>query len=309
MEKARPDVGVRANGACPARLREFAGIDIRDGFQFKMSGLFRFSTRKPIPPKKMKKTILLATFALLPLACALRADLPADYKGKPFEDEKYKDGPQSIPGTVECAYYDLGGEGVAYHSMDNKTGPAGCSTKNYGGNDLNLKTGTSPPAIERLLLDVPQGRPDVHFLHQGFCRFHDQEPLPGEIQPALPRLDGEWQLDQLHRERWKKAGKHKIFAVYSNKPNTIKFSINNKPAAVCKLPIDTGYYHHWNRAEIGEIEFTDAGLQLLTFHFYNAPAIPPINCPATISPTSSFSLERRRQHGRMTNKPGTENRR
>ena len=29
-----------------------------------------------------------------------------------------KEGPQAIPGKVQCAYYDLGGEGVAYHDTD-----------------------------------------------------------------------------------------------------------------------------------------------------------------------------------------------
>ena len=71
----------------------------------------------------------------------------------------------------------------------------------------------------------------------------------------------------------KAPGKYKIVAVYSNKPNTIKFSINNQPAAECKLPTDTGYYHHWNRAPIGEITFPGrAGLQLLTF-FFDAPEV------------------------------------
>ncbi len=29
-------------------------------------------------------------------------------------------GAQKIPGKVECAYYDRGGEGVAYHDSDSK---------------------------------------------------------------------------------------------------------------------------------------------------------------------------------------------
>jgi hypothetical protein len=41
--------------------------------------------------------------------------LPAGYAGQPFEDSKYKGGAQKIPGIVMCAYYDFGGEGVAYH--------------------------------------------------------------------------------------------------------------------------------------------------------------------------------------------------
>ena len=68
--------------------------------------------------------------------------------------------------------------------------------------------------------------------------------------------DGEWAN---YTVNVKTAGKYKIFAVYSHKPNTIKFSINNKPAGEYKLPVDTGYYHHWNRAEIGEITFPETG--------------------------------------------------
>jgi hypothetical protein len=41
--------------------------------------------------------------------------VPKDYQGRPFQDSTYRSGPQKIPGKVYCAYYDLGGEGVAYH--------------------------------------------------------------------------------------------------------------------------------------------------------------------------------------------------
>ena len=43
------------------------------------------------------------------------AQLPGSYKGRPFRDKYHKDGAQTIPGRVELALYDLGGEGVAYH--------------------------------------------------------------------------------------------------------------------------------------------------------------------------------------------------
>src|ERR1039458_4549689 len=42
-------------------------------------------------------------------------------------------GPQKIPGKVLCAYYDLGGEGVAYHDSD---------PKNHGSGELNPADGT-----------------------------------------------------------------------------------------------------------------------------------------------------------------------
>jgi hypothetical protein len=59
----------------------------------------------------------LALVAVSALAVAVMAGVPADYKGKPW-----KDTPQAIPGKVWLAYYDVGGEGVAYHDLtkDNK---------------------------------------------------------------------------------------------------------------------------------------------------------------------------------------------
>src|SRR5258708_17439495 len=47
------------------------------------------------------------------------------YQGKPFHDSVYNGGPQRIPGRVMCAYYDLGGEGVAYHDADAKNNGSG----------------------------------------------------------------------------------------------------------------------------------------------------------------------------------------
>ena len=37
---------------------------------------------------------------------------PAAHASRPFHDQQYPGGPQTIPGKVQCAYYDLGGEGV-----------------------------------------------------------------------------------------------------------------------------------------------------------------------------------------------------
>ncbi|MGD0247925.1 MAG: hypothetical protein ABSB75_02625, partial [Candidatus Limnocylindrales bacterium] len=45
--------------------------------------------------------------ALICLGYALA--MPPGYKGKPFQDQFHKSGPQLIPGTLQCALYDLGG--------------------------------------------------------------------------------------------------------------------------------------------------------------------------------------------------------
>jgi hypothetical protein len=55
------------------------------------------------------------------------------HSGQPFHDAVYHGGPQKIPGRVQCAYYDFGGEGVAYHTED---------TKNKGSGTFNKPDGT-----------------------------------------------------------------------------------------------------------------------------------------------------------------------
>jgi hypothetical protein len=60
------------------------------------------------------RTACLIASVGLPSSVALAAP-PPEYKGGPFADEFHQSGPPAIPGVVQCALYDLGGEGVAYH--------------------------------------------------------------------------------------------------------------------------------------------------------------------------------------------------
>jgi hypothetical protein len=62
-------------------------------------------------------------------------------------------------------------------------------------------------------------------------------------------------------------GTYKIRALYSYQPNTVRFDLNGKPAAVCRLPVATPDWHQWNLAEIGAISFPKVGLQVLTFRY------------------------------------------
>lgn len=55
------------------------------------------------------------------------------YAGTVYHDSRYEGGPQHIPGRVQCAYYDLGGEGVAYHDT---------TPKNQGSGALNPADGS-----------------------------------------------------------------------------------------------------------------------------------------------------------------------
>ncbi len=65
-------------------------------------------------------------------ATGITAGGAGHYQGKPFEDSVYRGGPQKIPGRVECAYYDLGGEGVAYHDVDAVNDGSGSLTRRMG---------------------------------------------------------------------------------------------------------------------------------------------------------------------------------
>ena len=83
----------------------------------------------------MNRTAVCLCFAaasLLP-AIAISQSFLAQYKGLPYHDTRYRGGPQKIPGRILCAYYDLGGEGVAYHDSD---------PRNHGSGELNPADGS-----------------------------------------------------------------------------------------------------------------------------------------------------------------------
>jgi hypothetical protein len=43
------------------------------------------------------------------MVTAQKPDFLRNYKGVPFHDSRYNGGAQKIPGTVMCAFYDMGG--------------------------------------------------------------------------------------------------------------------------------------------------------------------------------------------------------
>jgi hypothetical protein len=185
------------------------------------------------------------------------AALPPDYKGKPFEDAVYKGGVQAIPGKIECAYYDLGGEGVAYHDTD---------AVNHGSGELNRNPQHQRPHAtayswsfrDKEGVDISYTKDFADFNH------------PNPVKPPTNQLyigwtaNGEWCN---YTVDVKKAGTYNIVALYGNDANTVKFSINNQPACEGKMPTKTGSMHTWNQAPIGTITFAEPGLQLLTFHY------------------------------------------
>jgi len=189
---------------------------------------------------------------------ATQAAVPADYKGKPFEDSVYKGGAQAIPGKVECAYYDLGGEGIAYHDTD---------AINHGSGELNQKKDHQRPHATPYHWGFRKDEGvDVSYVKDFADLNHPNLSTPAVNQFYIGwTADGEWCN---YTVNVKTAGTYKVTALYGNAANKITFSINNKPANECKLPVNTGSMHKWNKAEIGKITFAEAGVQLLTFHYH-----------------------------------------
>ncbi len=192
--------------------------------------------------------------------------MPSGYKGKPFQDEFHKSGPQVIPGTLQCALYDLGGEGVAYHDSDEVNQGAKLNhTEFLRGKDKVLTKHCRPGTPEYICFFRENEGVDISYT-KDFADFSH----PNLFDPPKEQLyvgweeEGEWTN---YTVSVKSAGTYKITALYGNADNVIKFDVDNKPDSECKLPIATGSPHKWNKAEIGEITFAEPGLHLLTLHY------------------------------------------
>jgi hypothetical protein len=198
----------------------------------------------------------LACVGIITVAMA-QAAVPPDYQGKPFADAVHKAGPPNIPGLVQCALYDLGGEGVAYHDTD---------SINNGSGKLNLEQGHQRAHAGEYLWFFRKGEgADISFVKDWADLNH-----PNLVSPHINQLylgwteDGEWCNYTVNVTL---PGTYRIKCLYGFQANPVTFDLNGKLAATCRLPVATASYHHWNLAEIGTIEFPEPGLQLLTFHY------------------------------------------
>lgn len=197
----------------------------------------------------------------LPLIASPKKHFLKTYKGTPYQDTRYSAGPQKIPGRVECAYYDLGGEGVAYHDAD---------AKNNGSGALNPADGTY----------LNQFR-----MHEGvdtsYTKFHDQiDNSPYDlVQPPENQLyvgwtePGEWFNITVQTDH---AGVYTADLLYtSNRGGTISLDVNGEPATPplnipstfdMKDPIAWRQWHHWNLApHLAQVRLA-AGKSVLTVH-------------------------------------------
>jgi hypothetical protein len=194
---------------------------------------------------------------------ASKSEFLAHYKGTPYEDGQYHGGAQTIPGEVYCAYYDRGGEGVAYHDSDAKNNGSGALNPADGSylNEFRMNEGVDisytkfgrNPQIDDTQYDKVQPPPNMFYV--------------GWTAP------GEWFNVTVNVE---KAGWYSADLLYtSNRGGTIGLGVNGE-AAAGPLTIESTFdaadpvawrqWHHWNIAPgIAKVKLA-RGRNILTVH-------------------------------------------
>lgn len=185
--------------------------------------------------------VALLTFISFSMKAEVKNKFPKSYKGTPYVDNRYSGGPQKIPGRVQCAYYDRGGEGVAYHDAD---------AKNNGSGALNPADGTY---LNQFRMDEGV---DI-----SYTKFHDEidNNAYNLFQPPENQLyvgwtePGEWFNITVETKR---DGIYTADLLYtSNRGGTISLDVNGD-LATSPLTIPSTYsatdplawrqWHHWN---------------------------------------------------------------
>jgi hypothetical protein len=214
---------------------------------------------------RITTTLLLATFLF-----AINAHTQNDtafltsYKGTQYSDVRYHGGAQKIPGRVEFAYYDLGGEGVAYHDSD---------AQNHGSGELNPADGS--------YLNEFRMHEGVDTSYTKFNRTPDKiddnsydlvQP-PGEQLYVGWTVPGEWFNLTVDVATGSSYSMNLLYTAHND--GGISLDVNGVPQGKtiavkstfnAAEPVAWRQWHHWNYAEdVGRVRLT-AGRNVLTVH-------------------------------------------
>ncbi|WP_295796078.1 carbohydrate-binding protein [Mucilaginibacter sp.] len=197
------------------------------------------------------KIVLLAVWSVTVFAGLLIRQ--PSYTGKPWQNKA-----QHIPGKIECEFYDLGGEGVAYHDDD---------SVNNGSGKLNPANGSYLNEFR---------------MHEGvdisYTKTHDIDNNPySNVPPKMEQLyvgwtkPGEWIKYTVQVDR---TAIYKIGLMYTaNGDGVISLDLDGKEIAKDLRIISTHNYadtvkwrqwHHWNRADSLTSVKLNKGLHVLT---------------------------------------------
>jgi len=173
------------------------------------------------------------------------APFPADYKGTPWEGQA-----QVIPGKVYAAFYDVGGNGVAYQNQD---------TKNHGSGELN--NGAEPKNHFRQNEGI-----SISYTKAAFDHWPNGTILPLDLYYVGWTVGGEslnYTVDV------KEAGLYRINLMASshNQNAEIGFSVNGVDQTGPIILVSTTDWHIWGMFEdVAQVRLAK-GRNLLTFRF------------------------------------------
>ncbi len=178
-----------------------------------------------------------------------------DYKGHAWHDSI-----QTIPGKIQCEFYDEGGQGIAYNDSD---------AVNNGSGRLNPNDGTYYNTFR-----MNEGV-DISYTKTNNT---DNNPY-NVVEPAMKQLyvgwtkPGEWIN---YTVEIKKAGTYQVTLMYTaNADGKISLSLDGKDISgnllvrstySFKETVQWRQWHHWNKAENLATIILPEGKHILTLH-------------------------------------------
>jgi len=187
-------------------------------------------------------------------------NFPGEYAGKPFADSVFLQSPQVIPGKIQCEYYDVGGEGIAYHDNDS----------------INSGSGILNPLDGSYLNEFRKNESvDISYTKSGGIDdnpYNISRPEMGQLYVGWT-APGEWLNYTVNVEKEGTYIVGLMYTAYSD--GKVALSINNTPVNDSILipstyreddSIQWRQWHHWNL--IGNLTEIDLqkGKQVLSLH-------------------------------------------
>ena len=208
--------------------------------------------------------------AILVLLCSTALSLSAPpsnflqtYRGTPYGDSRHPAAPQAIPGKIECAFYDAGGEGVAYHDMEAANKGSGMLNPADGSylNEFRMREGVDTSYTKFDQKTVIDGSP-----------YNVVAPPPNQLYVGWTE-PGEWFRITVNATQ---AGDYAGDLLYtSNRGGSIAIDVNGEasstPLAIKSTfdeddPVAWRQWHHWNVAKDLVHLHLPAGKSVLTIH-------------------------------------------
>ena len=220
-------------------------------FIFNMNQLIRFNF--------MKINFICYCLRLFIIAILTTTAFSTLAKGK-YKGRAWNDTIQQIPGKIQCEFYDLGGEGVAYHDSDSINNGSGMLNPSDGqflnefrkgeGVDISYTKFRNPP-IDNNSFNVVE--PIMNQLYVGWT-------VPGEWINYMVKVN--------------KTGTYDVGFMYTaSGDGGILLEIDGKPITTVLLipstrndkePVGWRQWHHWNRIEkITQVNLIE-GIRILT---------------------------------------------